>query len=76
MKTAKRTHSQRVKEGIAKKKALKSLSEDNKLAGALTPLGEAFQGQQTATVDTRALAEFQYRRGLVTALECILREIR
>lgn len=31
---------------------------------------------EQTSIDTQRFGEFQYRRGLVTAMECILRELR
>jgi hypothetical protein len=50
------------------KNNLLSASQENK-----TPLVE--QGQ-TPAVDLNHLREYNFRRGLVTAMECILRELR
>ena len=75
----KRTHSDRIKEGIAKKK----LKDIKKTLSPLTPTGMGLSqdmcGQMTpqmAAEDSRRNAEFQFRRGLVVAMECILRELR
>jgi len=59
----------------AKKKKVDTLRDKavNSLEQAANYLEQA--APQEAAVDLNHLREFNYRRGLVTAMECILREL-
>lgn len=68
-----KAHAIKMKE-IANKKKLKIEKAVVNKANCLTPDVSAGYAQQAE--DSRRNAEFQFRRGLVTAMECILRELR
>ena len=67
-KVAKRRETKMTKKAKLKKK--------NKLEESCLTQKTPDIGYQSAAVDTEKLAEFQFRRGLVTAMEVILRELR
>lgn len=72
-KAQRKAASVRMKKAYAKKK----YNEDQKKLEFPPPAYlDAINKPQEAAVDLNYLRDFNYRRGLVTAMECILRELR
>ena len=70
-----RPKAKHVKYSKQRRKRLGLLAPPVNMTGAATSL-EGSQGGQQSAVDVDKLCQYHFRRGLIVAMDCILRELR